>query len=226
MTGSFGSRLRGLWKRRYYLWSRISRPQVPVHPLSWLPSGFTLTPLGDTGVTMAEGFASAAELAQIEDPETERAFIYRAAMLSGKSDGFLEQSTVVEFGEQNAEVVLPGTDGYCVCVFATRNAELFIEVDAKRVAVAAEPGRAVGWPGHMQAVCRLAAGQSAVTVRLLQYGATRKHADASVDNPRQVRTGTALTGSETLPAGVWSPGADHLEAVFGKPDFLTKLIND
>ena len=225
MSGSLVSRFRGLWKRRYYLWSRISRPQVPVHTLSWLPGGFALKPLADTGITLVEGFAAAAELAQLEAAETERACIYRAAILSGQPDGFIEQSAVVELSVENPEHVFAASEGFCVCIFATA-AQLGIEIDAQRITIAAEPGRAIGWPAHAKAVCRLGADNPVAKIRVLQYSKSRNKADAPVDSPRQIRTGKALSGDEVLPEGVWAPGADYLEAKFGKPDFLTKLIND
>jgi hypothetical protein len=225
MSGSLGSRLRGLWKRRYYLWSRISRPRVPVHTLSWLPSGFSLTPLQNTGVIIAEGFGSAAELARSADPGTERALLYRAAMLSGRSDGFLNQSAALRLTTAEPVFSFPRAAGYCVCIFADAGAELEISTD-RQISITGAPGRAVGWPAAGTATVRVIDGDAPATVHVFIYGAIRSMADTPVDAPRQVRTGQPLTGSESLPEGVWAPGADHLEAVFGKPDFLTKLIND
>ena len=62
------------------------------------------------------------------------------------------------------------------------------------------------------------------SVHVIALHAGSKQADATIHSPRQARTGQALTGAESLPEGVWAPGKDHLEEVFGQPDFLTELI--
>ena len=41
---------------------------------------------------------------------------------------------------------------------------------------------------------------------------------------KQSVTGISLSGDEPLPDGVWAPGQDYLETVFGKPDQLTELV--
>jgi hypothetical protein len=145
-------------------------------------------------------------------------------MLSGRADGFLNQSAALRLTAAEPVFSFPPAAGYCVCIFADVNAQLQISAD-RQITVTGAPGRAVGWSTG-NAEVRFTDGDSPAQVHVFVYGATRGKADTPVDAPRQVRTGQPLTGSETLPDGVWAPGADHLEAVFGKPDFLTKLITD
>jgi hypothetical protein len=232
MLGTIVSRFRGLWKRRYYLWSRIMRPQVPVHSLSWLPDGFCLSPVPGTDICIADGFASSIEpLPATAENRISQALNYRAAMLSGMPDGYLRHVDRLNLTPQanTIEITSQGSDSVAVCVFtASVSAELTIVAEGKRVAIQLLPGRAVRWnlvEGYQPAQLQLASGQGSAEALVFLYSSQRCAPAQPVDDPRQARTGVPLNGDEVLPTGVWAPGADHLEAVFGKPDFLTDLIN-
>jgi len=51
-------RLRWLYDRRYYYWRKLVGGKVPPHNLSYLPDGFAVTKIGQTGVSVVDGFCT------------------------------------------------------------------------------------------------------------------------------------------------------------------------
>ncbi|MBT8422961.1 MAG: 2OG-Fe(II) oxygenase [Gammaproteobacteria bacterium] len=51
-------RLQLLWYRRNYYWSKISRPDIPLCPLPYLPSGLSVHKVGDTGLRVVDNFVT------------------------------------------------------------------------------------------------------------------------------------------------------------------------
>jgi hypothetical protein len=58
-------RLRSLYAKRYYYFRKLVKQRLPEHSLSYLPDGFNITKLGDTGVAIIDNFCSADEAKEI-----------------------------------------------------------------------------------------------------------------------------------------------------------------
>ena len=54
-------RLRNLYDRRYYYWHRMFGTKVPPHSLSYLPDGFRISKVKQTGVAVVDGFCTSEE---------------------------------------------------------------------------------------------------------------------------------------------------------------------
>jgi hypothetical protein len=89
-------RLRWFYYRRYYFLHRIVRNKVPQHNLSFLPDGFTVTKVGETGVALADGFCS---------PEEAQSIIEIARGKLGPA-GILEKGKFVEHPKRRCETAL------------------------------------------------------------------------------------------------------------------------
>ena len=59
--------IRRRWLQRYYWLSRWFGATVPVHNLSWLPDGFVVRRLGNTGIRLIEQFCTADEAGRLID---------------------------------------------------------------------------------------------------------------------------------------------------------------
>ncbi|MBT8422506.1 MAG: 2OG-Fe(II) oxygenase [Gammaproteobacteria bacterium] len=52
---------REIWRRRHYVWQRWAGARVPPHSVAWLPDGFTVRRLADTGIALVDNFSTAEE---------------------------------------------------------------------------------------------------------------------------------------------------------------------
>jgi prolyl 4-hydroxylase len=59
------ARLIWLYERRYFFLHRVIKNRVPQFNLSYLPDGFTVTKVGRTGITIADGFCTQEEAQSI-----------------------------------------------------------------------------------------------------------------------------------------------------------------
>jgi prolyl 4-hydroxylase len=62
------------YARRYYFLRKVTRSGVPQHNLSYLPDGFTITKIGQTGVAVADNFCTPGEakaLIEMAEPSVE-----------------------------------------------------------------------------------------------------------------------------------------------------------
>jgi len=238
------ARLRGLWNRRYFLLAQLKHPQVPVHSLSWLPDGFRIQSVGPTGACVTDGFCSEGEAEQIKSGLTDalEPLVHRAAMLIGVSATQLESATLLRvYGgvEQESRQLFSATGtgersgGVWVCLDAGTDAtHLLLQTGERDFEIEPRAGRAVSWfkssgnapsDKELQAVCAGSESPGEFWMIKLWFGKLQGGAFAAGE-PRQVRKGQPLHGSEVLPEGVWSPGQDHLEAVFGKPDQIDAAL--
>jgi hypothetical protein len=236
MIDTLRSRLRGLWFRRFYLWSLIAKPDVPVHSLSWLPDGFRIQPIAGTDICVTDRFCLLDEVAQVrgEDSAAIDPLEHRAAMLAGMPKRNL-QKCVLNSGESTAAANLSAVfraESYTVgiCVFLeSGHYKLSLTAGGKKVTVEARAGRAVSWftPDNSNDVnvSLDGPGEQHMPVLLMSFSHAAANNLSSALVPKQSKTGRALSGAEVLPEGVWAPGKDHLEAVFGKPDQLTDLLD-
>ncbi len=240
------ARMRGLWNRRYFFWSRLTGPEVPVHSLSWLPDGFRIQPVGRSGACVTDSFCTPEEAEQIKSGLTDSlgALVHRAALLIGGTARHLDEVTLLRVrsgGEQDTRQLVSGSEngvrnaGVCVCLDGDSEYALTLRGNGQDIEIQSRTGRALSYfPGG--------SGQAAPDYSL-QTSQTERQAPQDVwmlkfwfceqpvrkeplesGAPRQTRTGVPLTGSEALPEGVWAPGQDHLEAVFGKPDQITDAV--
>jgi hypothetical protein len=224
-----------LWFRRFYLWSLVVRPEVPVHSLSWLPDGFFIQPIGGTDICVIDGFCTPTESEQLgaEDARTMNPLEHRAAMVAGLSRAQL-QSMGVQSIDGNSAVVFnefsaASSCSFGMCVFLDSGEfRLRHKAAGKTVDIEARAGRAVCWfvqEGQSEVgVVPTSSAAGRLPVLLLSFSSTASKAVSSVV-PKQSQSGRALSGNESLPEGVWAPGQGHLEAIFGKPDQLTDLVN-
>jgi len=58
-------KIRRLWKQRHYAWRRILRPALPVNSVAWLPDGFTVRRLAQTGISVVDNFCTPEEAAAV-----------------------------------------------------------------------------------------------------------------------------------------------------------------
>lgn len=65
-------RLRHVYERRYFLLSKIIRPNVPQHNLTYLPDGFSISTVDCTGVSIIDNFCTQEEAQEIIDFAKER----------------------------------------------------------------------------------------------------------------------------------------------------------
>jgi hypothetical protein len=87
MLNKIIKRLRGGWKRRRFHLANWTKAAVPVHNVSWLPDGFQVRKLADTGVTLVDNFCTAEEAQAVVD--TARGKVRRSRVLV---DGKFEDS--------------------------------------------------------------------------------------------------------------------------------------
>lgn len=55
------NRIRLLWYKRNYYRAKVQAPSVPLNPLPYLPSGFAVQQVGNTGLRVVDNFVTAAE---------------------------------------------------------------------------------------------------------------------------------------------------------------------
>ena len=239
------ARLRGLWNRRYFLLAQLKQPEVPVHSLSWLPDGFRIQPVGSTGACVTDGFCSEGEAEQIKSGLTDvlEPLVHRAAMLIGASARELESATLLRVQgsverESRQLVSSTGTGvrtgGVRVCLDPGQDAmRLLLHAGEQDIEIEPRAGRAVSWfalAGITGAVAGLQAAradsESTGECWMIEFWfGTGQSGAFAAGEPRQMRTGQPLHGGEELPEGIWSPGQDHLEAVFGKPDQIKTALD-
>ena len=239
MISTIRARLRGLWNRRYFLLAQVRPPQIPVHSISWLPDGFRVQPIATTNVCVVDNFCNATEAEQLllSPADLCEPLMHRAAMLAGlQANNLIEMSLLqvsngsVQLESQivtEEEVSGKGMEVLVVLANSCNNPHIMANTD-KRLGIAVEIGRAICYPYTSQSSEQSPDWTSVESSRSLlrmrfSPAANSKLAKWSAE-PRQTRTGIALTGNEKLPRGVWAPGQDYLESVFGKPDQLSKLI--
>jgi len=56
-------RIRSTWARRYYYLGKLLPIEVPIHTLSWVPNGFSVWQVANTGVRVVENFCTSEEVA-------------------------------------------------------------------------------------------------------------------------------------------------------------------
>ncbi|MEC9375134.1 MAG: hypothetical protein VYA80_02040 [Pseudomonadota bacterium] len=228
MIRSLLSRLRGLWLRRYFVWHKFVKPEIPLHPLSWLPEKFCIQPITGSDVSIIDGFCSDNEVELIirQDPAILNALICRASMLAGIP---VDQFSKPVLGASDEEkFIIKGPHAFNLCLLLETESEK-VNLFDESVNLQIEPrvGRAVCWAND-----DISSDTSYVQLndrpcKYIFFGSSlsnngyhkSKHFEL-----KQIAMGAPLSGDEYLPDGVWAPGKDHLENVFGKPDFLTDLI--
>ena len=231
------ARFRGLWNRRYFLWSQVRPPEIPPHNLSWLPARFHIQPLRGTGFCITDDFCSDDEATKIRtgDMSPLASLVQRAAMLGGISADCLDQLVVNDAQQgtdQCAYELFPhvetASDCFSVWVcLATGDGdgEVGLSVRSARHVVDAlvKPGRAIS--GNVANLSSVPAN-SQCSVQMW-FGNKERQSSVHKLMPSEIKQsamGISLSGNESLPDGVWAPGQDHLETVFGKPDQLTELV--
>jgi len=128
LIGKFLKRVAAVYGRRRYFFSKLFGAKVPVHNLSYLPDGFTVRKIGQTGISVIDGFCTHAEARAIID----------LAKLG------LNTSGVVENGKF---VIAPGRQSETACVFGAENPDPLLLPLACRAAAL------VGLPyTHLEAV--------------------------------------------------------------------------
>ena len=222
------SRLRGLWLRRYFVWHKFVKPELPLHPLSWLPDRFCIQPIAGSDISIIDGFCSENEVELIirEDSAILNALICRASMLAGIP---VDQFSKPVFGTSDEEkFIIKGPHKFNLC--------LLLETELKKVNLFDVSVNLQIEPRAGRAVCWLNDNIESDTTYIQLDDVPCKYIflSSSLSNNefykskyfelKQIKMGAPLSGDEHLPDGVWAPGKDHLENVFGKPDFLTDLI--
>jgi len=216
------------YQRNYYI-AKILPPAVPRRPLSFLPNGFKVEALGDSGVYMIDAFCSkagssyllarAAELSNVtEEPESATVFsasrqdqvllplLYRAAMLSGTRVSHMGIISVTKVAPGSNESLqgkqYPRSDSKplgYICIFLENEGELHFPEVG--LGVRAAIGRAVFWPADTEAV---AGGADAFPVcRFAVDLQPVFQPDSYPEVIPQAQRGVALDGSEAIPDGAW-----------------------
>jgi prolyl 4-hydroxylase len=95
-------RLRWLYARRYYYLHKVIPTRIPAHNLSYMPDGFSITKVGETGVSIIDGFCSPEEARAVIDFSRDK-LGFAGVMLDGK---FVEHpqrrcETGLVFGPRN-----------------------------------------------------------------------------------------------------------------------------
>ncbi len=67
MLNDLIKRIRITWGRRYYYLGKLMPIEVPIHTLSWVPNGFSVWPVANTGVRVVENFCTSEEAAWLID---------------------------------------------------------------------------------------------------------------------------------------------------------------
>ena len=67
MLKVFINRIRTTWARRYYYLGKLLPIVVPIHTLSWVPNGFRVRQVANTGVRVVENFCTSEEAAWLID---------------------------------------------------------------------------------------------------------------------------------------------------------------
>jgi hypothetical protein len=121
-------RFASLYERRYYFLSKLLGAKVPVHNLSYLPDGFTVRKVGQTGIAVVDGFCTLAEAQAI------------IALARPK----LSPSGVMERGKV---VMAAGRQSETACVFGSSNP------DPALLPIACRAAALTGMPyTHLEAV--------------------------------------------------------------------------
>jgi len=92
------------YARRYYFLSKLTRSGVPQHNLSYLPDGFTVTKIGQTGVSVVDNFCTADEAKAVIELG-KRVVKPAAVMQDGKFvlDEGRQSETAAVFGPQQRD---------------------------------------------------------------------------------------------------------------------------
>jgi prolyl 4-hydroxylase len=102
-------RLRGAWKRRHYSLSRVFPIAPPPHNASWLPNGFAVTKLAETGLTLIDNFCTAVEAQLVIEAARDR--LKRSGVLiDGKwveHEGRISYTAQLYGPEHKNEVIFP-----------------------------------------------------------------------------------------------------------------------
>jgi prolyl 4-hydroxylase len=96
-----------LFDRRYYFLNKAFGSRIPVHNLSYLPDGFTVRKVGQTGISVVDGFCTPQEAQAIIELARER-LVPSAVQQNGKFvlDPRRKSDTALVFGPDNRDPAL------------------------------------------------------------------------------------------------------------------------
>jgi len=100
-------RFNWLFERRYFFLHKIVGGNIPQHNLSYLPDGFTIRKIGETGVAVVDGFCTPEEAQAVIDLARSR-LIPSAVQVDGKfvlAEG-RQSDTALVFGPKNPDPAL------------------------------------------------------------------------------------------------------------------------
>jgi hypothetical protein len=217
--------------RNYYL-SKLFPPKVPRRPLSFLPNGFEVNSIGNSGVRIVEHFCSEAGASYIISRSKEVAsetlgsmsvfnathqdqvlmpLLYRASMLTGlplNHIGSIDASKEEPLNTSYQVVEDLARDKGLACfrvhLFLTDFGELrFPELD---LAVEARSGRAVIWPlnqGSISVDCSENSDNDRWVAKFTIYENQVFKPDSIPELIPQIQKGVPVDSSEELPDGSW-----------------------
>jgi len=220
------------YQRNYYL-AKLFPPEVPLRPLSFLPDGFTVNQIGNSGVRVIERFCSEAGASYLMARADELAssgdhsaivfraanqdnillpLFYRASMLTGldfNHSGPLQAGLVADLGpvDEFPEPMLRGVADTRFAFMTFLSGAGAVEFPDLGVTVQAAVGRAICWePGlriKLNYPSDVADDARFWVARFVMSGERVFHPNSVPELIPQTQKGVALEGTEVIPEGAF-----------------------